>query len=79
MDLRINRVRASLIQKINATEDVEKLGKILDHFDDDVDLRIVPMTKELYLERTLEGMRSAREDRRYTMEEVKKRFGISEK
>jgi hypothetical protein len=79
MDLRIDRVRASLIQKIKNSDDLEKLDKMLLAFDESKMEEAVPMTRDLYLERTQEGLRSAKEDRRYSSEEVRRHFGIRER
>jgi hypothetical protein len=77
MDLRIDRLRTTLIGKINTTDDAEKLERLLSAFDKkEENLEVVPMTKELYIQRTEAALKSVSEGRTYSPDEVRKRLGI---
>ncbi len=77
MDLKIDRLRTTLIKKINSTDDAQKLEKLLSEFDKNQQTpEIVPMTREIYIQRTQAGLNSIAQGRTHSADEVRKRLGI---
>lgn len=77
MDLKIDRLRTTLIKKINSTDDAQKLEKLLSEFDENQQTpEIVPMTKKIYIQRTQAGLNSIAQGRTHSADEVRKRLGI---
>jgi hypothetical protein len=77
MDLRIDRLRNQLIQKINATDDEAKLDILLANFDaPDLESDSIKDIDARNVERTKAALRSAKVDKLYSMEEVRQHFNI---